>query len=37
MGLIDGIVLAVLGILAIPSLIMSKAPNAKVLIDNLTP
>ncbi len=37
MGLIDGIVLAVLGILAIPSLIVAKAPNAKTLIDNLTP
>jgi hypothetical protein len=37
MGIIGGIWLAVLGILAIPSLIISKRPDAKELIDKITP
>jgi hypothetical protein len=37
MGLIGGLWLVVLGILAVPSLIIAKKPNAKELIDKLTP
>jgi len=37
MGLVSGLWLAVLGILAVPSLIIAKKPNAKELIDKLTP
>ncbi len=37
MGIVGGIWLAVLGILAVPSLIISKRPDAKDLIDKITP
>lgn len=37
MGLIGGLWLIVLGILAVPSLIIAKKPNAKELIDKLAP
>jgi hypothetical protein len=37
MGLVSGLWLAVLGILAVPSLIIAKKPNAKELIDKLAP
>jgi hypothetical protein len=37
MGLVSGLWLAVLGVLAVPSLIIAKKPNAKELIDKLTP
>jgi len=37
MGIIGGIWLAVLGILAVPSLIISKRPDAKELIDKVAP
>src|SRR5260221_1265888 len=37
MGLIGGIWLALLGVLAVPSLIIAKKPNAKQLIDKMAP
>lgn len=37
MGLIGGIVLIVLGALALPSLIGAKAPGAKDLLDKVAP
>ena len=37
MGIIGGIVLVVLGALALPSLIAAKAPNAKDLLDKIAP
>jgi hypothetical protein len=37
MGLVGGIWLALLGVLAVPSLILSKKPDAKAMLDKLTP
>jgi hypothetical protein len=37
MGLIGGIWLALLGVLAVPSMIIAKKPNAKELIAKITP
>jgi hypothetical protein len=35
--MLDGILLIILGILAVPSLLLSKKPNAKELLDKITP
>jgi hypothetical protein len=37
MGIVDGIVLILLGALCIPSLIAQKSPNAKALLDKAVP
>jgi len=37
MGLVSGIWLVLLGVLAVPSLIIAKKPNAKELIDKIAP
>jgi hypothetical protein len=37
MGLVGGIWLALLGILAVPNLILGKRPDAKAMLDKITP
>jgi hypothetical protein len=37
MGIVDGLVLIVLGALCIPSLVAQKSPNAKALLDKIVP
>jgi hypothetical protein len=37
MGIVDGLVLIVLGALCIPSLVAQKSPNAKALLDKVVP